>query len=89
MNKHARWIARTVLVKPKNPDPEEAYRRLQKHLSKEGHISDWTRNRYFEKPFMKRRRLAYENCKQIYNDEMRRKVLFVLKGKHRNPWREE
>lgn len=87
MNKHVKWVARTVLVTKDFPDPEAAYRALARRLSVEGHIADWNRNRYHEKRCIKRRRLAFEKCKSIYNEEMKRKIQFVMKSKHENPWR--
>lgn len=87
MNKHVPWIARTIFVSVKKNDPEKTFRALETILRDEGHHQNWRRNRYFEKGFMKRRRLAFEQCKDIYNQEMQRKINFVLKAKHENPWR--
>ena len=87
MNKHVQWIARTVLVTAKYPDHEAAYRSLTRRLVQEGHVSDWRRDRYHEKRTVKRRRLAFEQCQDIYNKNMEKRVNFLMKSKHDNPWR--
>ncbi|XP_022094054.1 28S ribosomal protein S21, mitochondrial-like [Acanthaster planci] len=82
MSKHLRFIARTVFVK--NSDVDGAYRTLNNALNKEGVIEDVRRRRYYEKPFQKRKRVQYENMRRIYNQEMTRRIAFLMR-KNRPP----
>ncbi|XP_078484288.1 small ribosomal subunit protein bS21m-like [Ciona intestinalis] len=103
MARHVKWIARTVIAKVDQENKisawEEAYEQLNRQLRKENILQTTKRNRYYEKPWMRRRRLAYEKpwmrrrrlayeeCKKIYNDEMEQKVSFLLRKNRREPWR--
>merc|ERR1719452_102128 len=42
--------------------------------------------RRYEKPFLTRRRLSYEKAKAIYDEDMSRKIKFVMKKNRMEPW---
>ncbi|CAG9858134.1 unnamed protein product [Phyllotreta striolata] len=75
--KHVSFISRTVFVK--NNDVEAACRVLNRILGREGLIDQYRRTRFFEKPCQFRRRINFERCKSIYNEDMDRKIQFVLR----------
>ena len=91
MARHAKWIARTVMVNleqtGRETPCEAASRLLDYNLNKENILQTTHRNRYYEKQWMKRRRLAYKEVKKIYTSEMERKVSFLVRTNRRNPWR--
>lgn len=82
--RHARFIARTVLVQ--NGQVEEAFRALNRILGQENVFEDYRRNRYYEKPFQKRRRVNFEICKSIYNEDMERRIKFTMRKNREDPW---
>lgn len=88
--RHFNFVARTVLV-DNSPGVEnaidKAVQQMESRLNKEGILRTMKRNRYYEKPWMKRRRLAHQEVKQVYNREMDRKLNFLLKVKREDPWR--
>nr|CAD7412421.1 unnamed protein product [Timema poppensis] len=47
-------------------------------LGKEDILDQFRRTRYYEKPFQTRRRINFEKCKAIYNEDMDRKIQYVL-----------
>ena len=95
MSRHARYLARTVFTdfsKSSNSftemqPHEEAYRELTFKLNKENILQTTKRNRYYEKPWMRRRRIAYEECQEIRKKELQRKFYFVIRQNRREPWR--
>lgn len=78
------FVARTVLVRDGNV--EEAMRILNRILGQEGIFDIYRRNRYYEKPFLKRRRVNFEICKAIYNEDMANKISFTLRTNRVDPW---
>ncbi|XP_035777285.1 28S ribosomal protein S21, mitochondrial [Anopheles aquasalis] len=82
--RHAKFIARTVLVQ--NNNVEEACRVLNRILGKEEIFDQFRRTRYYEKPFQTRRRINFERCKSIYNEDMNRKIQFVLRKNRVEPF---
>ncbi|XP_077286339.1 mitochondrial ribosomal protein S21 [Arctopsyche grandis] len=82
--RHAAFIARTVFVQ--NNNIEEACRILNRILGSEGILDQYRRTRYYEKPFKTRRRINYEKCKAIYNEDMDRKIQFVLRKNRTDPY---
>lgn len=82
--RHARFIARTVLVQ--NNNVEDACRVINRVLGKEGIFDQWRRTRFYEKPFQTRRRINFEKCKAIYNEDMDRKIQFVLRKNRTEPF---
>ncbi|XP_055542194.1 28S ribosomal protein S21, mitochondrial [Wyeomyia smithii] len=82
--RHAKFIARTVLVQ--NNNIEEACRVLNRILGKEEIFDQFRRTRYYEKPFQTRRRVNFERCKAIYNEDMNRKIQFVLRKNRVDPF---
>ena len=94
MSRHARYLSRTVMcVLNKTssaievPPHEKAYAVLTKQLNDERILETTKRNRYYEKQWMKRRRLAYEECKLIQKQEIRRKINFLIRQNRKEPWR--
>ncbi|VDO78616.1 unnamed protein product [Soboliphyme baturini] len=55
-------------------------------MSREGLLDIYRRTRYFEKPYKQRRRIAYETCKAIYDEDMRRKIDFIARKNRVDPW---
>uniref|UniRef100_U5EV91 Putative mitochondrial ribosomal protein s21 aedes aegypti n=1 Tax=Corethrella appendiculata TaxID=1370023 RepID=U5EV91_9DIPT len=82
--RHVKFIARTVFVQ--NNNIEQAARVLNRILGKEEILDQYRRTRYFEKPFQTRRRINFEKCKAIYNEDMNRKIQFVLRKNRVEPF---
>lgn len=82
--RHLKYIARTVFVQNNNVD--EACRVLNRILGKEEILDQFRRTRYYEKPFLTRRRINFEKCKSIYNEDMSRKIQFVLRKNRVDPF---
>ncbi|XP_063975527.1 small ribosomal subunit protein bS21m [Diachasmimorpha longicaudata] len=75
--RHTPFISRTVLVRDGNVD--SAFRLLNRILGSEGLLEQWRRCRFYEKPTQVRRRVNFEKCKALYNEDMSRKVQFLLR----------
>lgn len=82
--KHLKFISRTVLVRNDNVD--EACRFLNRIMGSEGFFDQYRRTRYYEKPTQMRRRINYEKCKAIYDEDMKRKINFVLRTNRSEPF---
>ncbi|XP_045469883.1 28S ribosomal protein S21, mitochondrial [Harmonia axyridis] len=82
--RHPSFLARTVLVQ--NNDVEAACRVLNRILGREGILEQFRRTRYYEKPFQVRRRVNYERCKALYDEDMNRKIEFVLRKNRADPF---
>jgi len=82
--RHALFISRTVLVREN--DVEEGMRVLNRIMGREGLIDQYRRTRYYEKPFQTRRRINYEKCKAIYNEDMSRKIQLVMRKNRKDPY---
>ncbi|XP_050439424.1 28S ribosomal protein S21, mitochondrial [Adelges cooleyi] len=82
--KHLKFISRTVLVRNGNVD--EACRILNRIMGSEGFLDQYRRTRYYEKPTQMRRRVNFEKCKAIYNEDMDRKIKFVLRKNRPEPF---
>ncbi|XP_030371066.1 28S ribosomal protein S21, mitochondrial [Scaptodrosophila lebanonensis] len=82
--RHAQFLARTVMVQ--NNNVEEACRLLNRVLGKEEIFDQFRRTRFYEKPFQVRRRVNFEKCKAIYNEDMNRKIQFVLRKNRTEPF---
>ncbi|XP_046669957.1 28S ribosomal protein S21, mitochondrial [Homalodisca vitripennis] len=82
--KHPYFFARTVLVRNGNVD--EAVSLLNRILGREGIFDLWRHTRYFEKPTQTRRRVNFMKCKAIYNEDMDRKIKFVMRKNRADPF---
>ncbi|XP_067628455.1 small ribosomal subunit protein bS21m [Eurosta solidaginis] len=82
--KHVKFLARTVMVQNNNVD--QACRLLNRILGKEEIFDQYRRTRFYEKPFQVRRRVNFEKCKAIYNEDMNRKIQFVLRKNRVEPF---
>lgn len=82
--KHAQFISRTIFVQ--NNDVDKACRILNRILSKEDIFGQYRRTRYYEKPTQTRRRINYEKCKAIYDEDMNRKINFLLRKNRVDPF---
>lgn len=78
-----RFIAKTVIVKNGNVDG--ALRVLNRIMGSEGLFDIYRRSRYYEKPFSTRRRVSWEICKSIYDEDMERKIKFVMRKNRTDP----
>ena len=81
---HSKFIPRTILVE--NNQLDKAFNQLTRILSQEKVIEVHRRFQYFEKPFETRNRLSFEKCKEIYNNEMERKIQFIVRKNRENPF---
>lgn len=84
LRRHAQFISRTILVQ--NNDVDKACRILNRILSKEDIFGQYRRTRYYEKPTYVRRRINFERCKAIYNEDMNRKIEFLLRKNRVEPF---
>ena len=82
--RHAYFISRTVFVK--NNDVELAMRILNRILGREEILDQFRRTRYYEKPTQTRRRINYERCKSIYDEDMDRRIQFLLRKNREEPF---
>ncbi|KAH8247688.1 hypothetical protein KR038_008220 [Drosophila bunnanda] len=82
--RHVQFLARTVMVQ--NNNVEEACRLLNRVLGKEELLDQFRRTRFYEKPYQVRRRINFEKCKAIYNEDMNRKIQFVLRKNRVEPF---
>ncbi|RWS12922.1 hypothetical protein B4U79_01152 [Dinothrombium tinctorium] len=82
--RHPRFIGRTVLVK--DGKVEQAFRILNKIIGSEGLFDIYRRNLYYEKPFNTRRRVNFEKCKAVYDEDMNRKIQFIMRKNRVDPW---
>ncbi|XP_012285703.1 28S ribosomal protein S21, mitochondrial [Orussus abietinus] len=82
--KHTPFIARTVFVQ--NGDVDGACRVLNRLMGREGIFERWRQMMFYEKPTRCRRRVNYERCKAIYDEDMNRKIQFVLRKNRVDPY---
>ncbi|XP_076246888.1 mitochondrial ribosomal protein S21 [Calliopsis andreniformis] len=82
--RHAQFIARTVMVQDNNV--EKACRTLNRILAQEKILEQYRHTRYYEKPTQTRRRINYEICKAIYDEDMDRKLKFILRTNRIDPY---
>ncbi|KAK3915307.1 28S ribosomal protein S21, mitochondrial [Frankliniella fusca] len=82
--RHASFIARTVLVK--NGGVDEAMALLNNVMSRDGFFEQFRRTRFYEKPFEMRRRVNYTKCRAIYNEEMSRRLAFLMRTNRTDPY---
>ncbi|XP_029171326.1 28S ribosomal protein S21, mitochondrial [Nylanderia fulva] len=84
LRRHAQFLSRTILVQ--NNDVDKACRVLNRILSKEDIFGQFRRTRYYEKPTYVRRRVNFEKCKALYNEDMDRKIAFLLRKNRVDPF---
>ncbi|XP_034242158.1 28S ribosomal protein S21, mitochondrial [Thrips palmi] len=82
--RHPLFIARTVLVK--NGAVEEAMGVLNNIMARDGFFEQYRRTRFYEKPTEMRRRVNYTKCKSIYNEEMSRRLAFLMRVNRPDPY---
>lgn len=75
--RHTQFLARTIFVK--NNDVEKAARTLNRILNAEGLFQQYRLTRYFERPTRTRRRINFERCKAIYDEDMSRKIQLLTR----------
>ncbi|UXI14627.1 WW domain-containing adapter protein with coiled-coil [Sarcoptes scabiei] len=78
-----KFIGKTVIVK--NGDVDGAMRVLNRIMGSEDLFNIYRRTRYYEKPFNTRRRISWQICKAIYDEDMNRKIKFVSRKNRINP----
>ncbi|XP_076684772.1 mitochondrial ribosomal protein S21 [Andrena cerasifolii] len=84
LRRHAQFIARTIMVKDNNV--EKACRVLNRILGQEKIFEQFRRTRYYEKPTQTRRRINFEKSKAIYDEDMSRKIQFILRTNRVDPF---
>nr|XP_050866222.1 28S ribosomal protein S21, mitochondrial [Vespula vulgaris]XP_050866230.1 28S ribosomal protein S21, mitochondrial [Vespula vulgaris] len=77
LRRHAQFLARTIFVK--DNDVDKAARTLNRILNAEGIFQQYRLTRYFERPTRTRRRINYERCKAIYDEDMARKIKLLTR----------
>lgn len=82
--RHIQFFSRTIFVQ--NNDVDKANRMLNRILSKEDIFGQYRRTRYYEKQTQVRRRINFETCKSIYNEDMDRKIKFLLRRNRIEPF---
>ncbi|KAH9389749.1 28S ribosomal protein S21, mitochondrial [Tyrophagus putrescentiae] len=78
-----KFIGKTVIVKDGNVDG--ALRVINRIMGSEGLFDIYRRTRTYEKPFNTRRRVSWQMCKAIYDEDMERKIKFVTRKNRINP----
>lgn len=81
---HRPFVSRTVFVK--NGDVQKAARTLNYIMGKDGIFDQFRYTRYFEKPCQTRRRVNYERCKSLHDEDMARRIKFVLRKNREDPF---
>lgn len=81
---HQKWFFRTILVE--DGRVADAYKMFNRLLTQDDIFGKHRRTRYCEKPFNYRRRKSYEICKDIYDEDMSRKIKLVMRGDRTDPW---
>ncbi|XP_018020870.1 28S ribosomal protein S21, mitochondrial isoform X2 [Hyalella azteca] len=79
-----KFVGRTVMVK--DNDVESSMRLINRIMSEEGMLKRYRLNLRYEKPYLVRRRLNYEKAKAIYDEDMARKINFVMRKNRVDPW---
>ncbi|KAM3174999.1 hypothetical protein ACTXT7_009411 [Hymenolepis weldensis] len=82
--RNVRFLRKTVLVN--NNDVNSAFGALNRILRNDRVVNTVKAQEYYEKPTRMRRRIMYERCKRIYDNEMSRKINFVMKTDRPDPW---
>lgn len=70
----------------KNGSVDEAMGLLNNIMSRDGFFEQFRRTRCYEKPFEMRRRVNYTKCKSIYNEEMSRRLSFLMRVNRTDPY---
>jgi len=78
------FVGRTVLVQ--DNDVESSMRVINRIMAQEGMIKQYRLTRRYEKPFLTRRRMNFEKAKAIYNEDMSRKIKFVMRVNREDPY---
>ncbi|XP_046838575.1 28S ribosomal protein S21, mitochondrial [Vespa crabro] len=84
LRRHTQFLARTIFVK--NNDIEKAARTMNRILNAEGLFQQYRLTRYFEKPTRTRRRINFEKCKAIYDEDMSRKIQLLTRTVREEPY---
>nr|VZI26405.1 unnamed protein product [Spirometra erinaceieuropaei] len=79
-----KFLRKTVLVQEN--DVVNAFSALNRIMRNDKIINSIKRQEYYEKPNRMRRRVMYERCKRIYDNEMARKINFVMRTDRAEPW---
>ncbi|XP_035729686.1 28S ribosomal protein S21, mitochondrial-like [Vespa mandarinia] len=84
LRRHTQFLARTIFVK--NNDIEKAARTINRILNAEGLFQQYRLTRYFERPTRTRRRINFEKCKAIYDEDMTRKIQLLTRTVREEPY---
>jgi len=84
LSRFPQFVGRTVLVQ--NNDVEAAMKNINGMMAKEGMLKQYRLTRRYEKPYLTRRRLAYEKAKAIYDEDMSRKIKFIMRKNRDEAW---
>ncbi|XP_015784643.1 28S ribosomal protein S21, mitochondrial [Tetranychus urticae] len=82
--RHIKFLGRTVLVK--DGKIEAAFKIMNRVLASEGCFENFRRNQRYEKPYLARRRFNFERCKAIYEEDMARKISFIMRKNRVEPY---
>jgi len=78
------FVGRTLRVE--NNDVEATMKTMNRLIAQEGMAKQFKLAMRYEKPTLMRRRYAYEEAKALYDEDMDRKVKFVMKKNRMDPW---
>uniref|UniRef100_A0A1I8EBR9 Mitochondrial ribosomal protein S21 n=2 Tax=Wuchereria bancrofti TaxID=6293 RepID=A0A1I8EBR9_WUCBA len=81
---HPRFLNKTVLVI--NNDVTAAFHLLNRLMNNEGLLDILRKTRYYRKPYMQRNELSREISKAIINEDMRRKIQFLMRKNRPDPY---
>ncbi|KAK5965092.1 Mitochondrial Ribosomal Protein Small [Trichostrongylus colubriformis] len=76
-NAHPRFATRTILVK--NNDVDSAFSLLNRLMDSEGLLKLIRRTQFYHKPTQQRKQLSIEASNAIFNEDMTRKMQFLLR----------
>ncbi|XP_041044385.1 28S ribosomal protein S21, mitochondrial-like [Carcharodon carcharias] len=83
MAAHTCFVSRTVMVQGGNV--EMVFQALTRILTTDRIIEEAKSKGYYEKPCRKGIYKHYENCRRIYNNEMARKLAFLVRKNRQDP----
>ncbi|VDK69860.1 unnamed protein product [Onchocerca ochengi] len=81
---HQQFLNKTVLVV--NNDVTSAFHLLNRLMNNEGLLDILRKTRYYRKPYMQRNELSREISKAIINEDMRRKIQFLMRKNRPDPY---
>ncbi|KAJ8298667.1 hypothetical protein KUTeg_022727 [Tegillarca granosa] len=82
--KHFQFISRTWTVV--NNNVVKASGDMMSTLKSDRILEKISLNARFEKPYQKRNKICYGKCRNLYNEDMKRKIDFVMRKNRKDPF---